>query len=519
VIPVAARVAILRPRTLVRSLAVDTPTLATWLAVVIGVLVRFRPVIVSDFPVNDGGMFYTIVRDIERTGSLLPERLSYNGLDAPFAYAPASFWLATLVHALGVDLLDVFRLLPAVLSSLALIAYVRYARAATRDAALTAVATFAFALAPHAYASHITGGGLPRVLAVLFMLLALERFIAVFEAPRAGALAGAAAFSALTLLSHSEMAWALAFSVVVLWLFRARQRRALRDGVMVALGAAVLVSPWLVITIARYGIGPFISAFGTGSLMNPVVRLLIFSQTGEPWFPLFAALALVGMVRVVGRGQWWLPAWVLAIGLLDSRSFHVLSAIPMALLAAIAVRDVLGVFVTDARLRYALAACAVGYGLLATPWAVPQLLRTIPQADRAAMAWASSETPVAARFLVVTERDWTDNAVGEWFPALADRRSVTTVQGSEWLPGGAVWAQLRRSFAAESCGSQDSTCLDRLRTGSLGFDYVYLPAETLTMRLDSSDAACCASLRLSLRSDPRYELVYSDAGALIFRAR
>src|SRR5207248_10180297 len=121
----------------------------------------------------------------------------------------------------------------------------------TRDAALTAVATFASALAPHAYASHITGGGLPRVLAVLFVLLALERFIAVFEAPRAGALAGAAAFSALTLLSHSEMAWALAFSVVVLWLFRARQRRALRDGVMVALGAAVLVSPWLVITIAR----------------------------------------------------------------------------------------------------------------------------------------------------------------------------------------------------------------------------------------------------------------------------
>lgn len=511
---------IARRRALLRTIAIDVPRVALAAALVTGVAVRFFPVLTSDFPVNDGGMFYTIVQDIERAHFGFPDRLSYNDLGIPFAYAPLSFYLAALVNVLGMPLLEVFRFLPAVLASLILFAFVRFARAVTKDPVLTVLATFGFALVPSAYASHVTGGGLPRALGVLFMLLALERFIVLFETRSRAALVGAGVFGALALLSHTEMGWALAFSVFVLWLFRARDRRSFIDAALAAAVALAVVAPWLVTVLLRYGASPFLSAFSTGTLDNPAVKLAIFDQTGEPWFPLFGALAIVGMVRVAGQRQWWLPAWVLAIGMLDSRSLHILSAIPMAILAAIAIRDVLAPLVTSRRTRIALGAAAIAYGLVTTPSALPDVLRTIPVTDRGAMAWAKDNTPPDARFLVVTERGWAENSIGEWFPALAERPSVSTVQGWEWLPNGAFWTQMVHFFAAQSCGSQDASCLDRLR-GTTGyvFSYVYIPSEKLRQRQDHSAEPCCTPLRMSLLADPRYELVYSEGGAYIFRVR
>ncbi|HEY6959535.1 MAG TPA: hypothetical protein VI814_11980 [Candidatus Limnocylindria bacterium] len=519
-LPIATTFDVIARRTLLRTIAIDTPRAATTAAIALGVAVRFFPVVTSDFPVNDGGMFYTIVQDIERAHLGFPQHLSYNGLDLPFAYAPLSFYLATLVNLVGVPLLDVFRFLPAVLASLILFAFVRFARRATKDDVLTAIATVGFALVPSAYASHITGGGLPRALGVLFLLLALERFIVLFETRSRAALVGAGVFGALALLSHTEMGWALAFSTVVLWLLRARDRRSFIDAVGAALVAGAVAAPWLVTVLLRYGPAPFLSAFSTGTLDNPAVKLAIFDQTGEPWFPLFAALAIVGIVRVLGQRRWWLPAWILAIGLLDSRSLHILSAIPMAILAAIAVREVLAPLVTSRRISIALAAAAIAYGLITTPWALPDVLRTIPTTDRTAMSWVKDNTPPDARFLVVTERGWAENSVGEWFPALAERPSVSTVQGWEWVPDRAFWKQMVSFFAAQSCGSQDSGCLDRLRadTGYV-FSYVYIPSEKLMQRQDHSAEPCCTPLRMSLERDPRYELVYSEGGAYIFRAR
>lgn len=516
------------PRALTRDAAarpaagvrMDVRRILLGIAVAAGIAVRFFPVITSDFPVNDGGMFFMIVQDIERSNFALPMRLSYNALDLPFAYAPLSFYLAALVNTLGVALIDVFRLLPAFLASLTLLAFVRFARAATKDETLTVIATFGFALVPSAYASHITGGGLPRALGVLFLLLALERFITLFETRSRVALVGASVCGAGALLSHTEMGWAVAFSVFVLWLFRARGRRSFIDAALAAAGALVLVSPWLATTLSRYGPAPYLAAFGTGTLDNPVVKLLLWDQTGEAWFPLFGALAIVGTVHVAGRRRWWLPAWILAIGILDSRSLHILTAIPMAILAAIAVRDVLAPVLTSRRLRIAFAAAAVAYALITTPEALPDVLRTIPATDRAAMAWAGDNTPQGARFLVVSERGWAENSVGEWFPALAKRVSVSTVQGYEWLPDRAFWTQMVRFFEAQSCGSQDAACLARLRADTgYAFQYVYLPAEKIRQRQDHSPEPCCASLRLSLANDPRYEVVYDHGGATIFRAR
>ena len=506
-----------------RVRAVALPSLA-WsfliTSVALGALIRLRPVAAVDFPLNDGGMFYTIVQDIEAAGGALPATLSYNALQLPFAYPPLAFYAAALANGAGLALADVFRVLPVIFASLCVIAFARLALRLLGDVTLAAIATFAFAVVPASYTWLVMGGGLTRGLGLFFALVTLERLATYFETRSRLAQVVAAIAAGLCVLSHLEMAWVMTFGAVIIWASRGRTRSSFTGALVAGLGGAVVALPWLAVSVARHGTAPFLSASGTGSLDNPVIDLAIFRQTDEPWFAIVAALAVVGMIASVGARRWLLPAWVVCIGILDSRSFGIVSAVPISMLAAIAVRDVLAPLVPSLRMRVALAALGVTYALMAVAQTSPDLLLPIPQADRDAMAWARGQTAADARFLVITERGWAENAPAEWFPALAKRASVSTVQGYEWVPDGGFWKQLRLFFAAQSCGSQNAACVAAFRaTWTSDFQYVYLPDEKYTTRQDATDQPCCTGLREALLRDPGYELVYREGDAVIFRVR
>ena len=67
---------------------------AVSLPVLAGLLVRAIPVLTADFPLNDGGLFYAMTRDLQHANFLLPATTSYNGLGIPFAYPPLGFYVA-----------------------------------------------------------------------------------------------------------------------------------------------------------------------------------------------------------------------------------------------------------------------------------------------------------------------------------------------------------------------------------------------------------------------------------------
>src|SRR6476660_7094218 len=66
----------------------------------------------TDFPINDGGLFYGFVRQLEPMFPALPDTVTYNGLQLPFAYPPLSFWLVALMSKLGIDALAIFHVAP-----------------------------------------------------------------------------------------------------------------------------------------------------------------------------------------------------------------------------------------------------------------------------------------------------------------------------------------------------------------------------------------------------------------------
>lgn len=69
-------------------------------AVLFGGVVRIFPVLGSEMPINDGGLFFAMARDIQAANFKLPLETSYNLAGIPFAYPPLALYIAAVGDAL-----------------------------------------------------------------------------------------------------------------------------------------------------------------------------------------------------------------------------------------------------------------------------------------------------------------------------------------------------------------------------------------------------------------------------------
>jgi len=500
----------------------------------LGLWVRAVHVLPAGFPLNDGGLFYAMAEDIQRAGYTLPEFSSYNDGTIPFVYSPLAFYFAALLDDLTpLSLLDGIWLLPLVESVFVVAAFHLFARSLLSDRWAAIVATAAFAVVPRSFIWLIMGGGLTRALGLAFALLALReaRRIHAAEDWWRPALLGAC-YLALTVLAHLEAAAFLVASLPLFALLPPRRRGVLILGA-IGLGGLLLTAPWWSLVLARHGIEPFLAArdFG-GSLLAQGTLDTMWLQlrdpifTGEPFFPLIGALGLLGAVYSIARGRVLLPAWWVLILLLNMRAFPTFAAVPTALLVGVAVRWVIAPSLTRAvpstdsapprwggrwqrPAQYAgIAAIVVGalwfaiLGALEDRRGDQRYLEALSSTEVAAMRWVEQRTPEDARFVVISRNRWFADRDGEWFPVLAERESVNTVQGYEWVDGEFVRRSILQ-FRARNCRSENADCLEPINQRA-PFDYVYVPP------------ICCSALRASLLYDPRYEVVY-NRGATIAR--
>ena len=174
-----------------------------------------------------------------------------------------------------------------------------------------------------------------------------------------------------------------------------------------------------------------------------------------------------------------------------------------------------------ARDRFGRAVLLVGlvFGLVGAVKAPVELaspMHSLAAPNRETMAWISANAPASAEFLVVSGSQWFLDADAEWFPVLAGHHSLSTVQGYEWL-GKAAWeAQEQRNNALQVCVYATKDCLAAWTAAAdLQDAWVYVPAQTISTTSPTGD--CCAGLRASLTTDPRYTVVYEDRGGMVFR--
>lgn len=137
------------------------------------------------------------------------------------------------------------------------------------------------------------------------------------------------------------------------------------------------------------------------------------------------------------------------------------------------------------------------------------LLVAVPSEHREDMRWVADNTPKSAQFLVITAEAWALDRVSEWFPVLANRASVATVQGHEWT--GAFTRRMAEFYAVQACADSDADCLEVwAQSTGLTFTHVYVAKKP-----GGDDPG--RTLRSSLEQDPRYVLEHDGPGATIFR--
>ena len=88
------------------------------LALFFGVFVRILPALLSEFPINDGGMFAVMMRDLQANNFLLPAYTTYNYSNIPFAYPPLGFYLGAILENFGISELQILLWLPVIFTSL-----------------------------------------------------------------------------------------------------------------------------------------------------------------------------------------------------------------------------------------------------------------------------------------------------------------------------------------------------------------------------------------------------------------
>lgn len=470
-------------------------------------LVRLAPVLGSDFPLGDGGMFLAAIRDIRAAGGALPAITSYNG-GLPFAYPPLGFYLAAAITLAGVPATEVLRVLPAVLSVLSVVAFAALARRFFAGEEEARWATLCFALVPSAWEWTVMGGGLTRSLGLVAALSALAALLALWRAPgvpralTAGALAGA------TVLAHPSAPVWLCAAALVLAPARLRSWRAARHTALAFAVACAIALPWLGLMLARHSWAAMTapSVIVTSSVFGVLKEVALWHVSTEGGVQVWRWASLAGVVVAVRGRRFDLLALLLVSRLLDPRSLQPWNALPVALLAGLGCAALLALVRSWQPRRSTAALLAVLVGTAGTVDAAfhrSDVMTPISGEDQVAMTWMAAALPAGTMVAVVEPPYY--NA-SEWLPALP-LRSIATYQGFEWVPG-RLTPQIRRRFALLHAALGGADTLDGWVVAQ-GVDTVYLTAAWTEAR--------GVALLAALRDQGAYRVLYSDGKAAVFR--
>jgi len=506
------------------------------LALMAGGIVRVLPFFATDFPLNDGGLFGIMIQDLVDNGFLLPGSTSYNGLDIPFAYPPLAFYVAGVGHLLGVAIVDTLRWVPLLFSLATILAVYWLAAGVLGSRSGGTVAALAFALLPRSYLVLITGGGLTRGLGFLLAIIALGLAWRLMQSrePRWGAAAVLGLDGGLTVLAHPQAAVFLAASVIVFLPWAVDRHVAVTRLAVSALIGLAVVAMWLIPLVGAHGIEPLISAAQSGgSGPEGLLQLLSLRFAELLVFDVITIGALIGAVIAFRRREYILPVWLAAIWLADSRAGYTFAMVPLALLTAYALLGLTRSWLPGAGTRpfdhvrkqpvWTAVMIAVLGGLVVANYysglRPSSPLHGLSKDQQSALRWAGENTPDEAVFAVVTNGTfWEDDAVSEWFPALTDKRSAATVQGTEWL-GVEVWASQKDAYhELQACGRDVLPCVIAWSdTHDRPITHVFLPKGQL--HGPSSPTDCCPAPRHSVELVPRARVIYDGPGATVIELR
>jgi hypothetical protein len=466
------------------------------------------------FPRGDGGLFYSISRQIIAAHFLHPARVPYNGTLVPFSYSPAAFYavaaLSVLLHQTVPHSMNLWVMLwDFLIAPAAYVASKQFLK--NRIAAF--VATAFLVVIPFNSAYLGMGGGVTRAPGFVLYILGCGAAWRALRQDNARALWAAALLGAAIAWIHMEFFFLYAISACVfaVWL-RCPVSRAMRLGGLVGLFSL----PWLLLVPDLHSL---LNAMGTAHFESRTLPAdVLLSYFGFDVFkaglltsfvPLMIFLSS-GIALVKGRPLW--AVWALIILVADSRAGAQGAHLPSAL----AIGWCFGAVRERLRPGHPLALPAVGLVLsvlIFAGFSVYYGALSFPRLNHANVAdatWLQHGAARNADVLVLSPGSFRDMTY-EWFSALQDRRDPLTYEGLEWVDS-RTFSERIRSFWAfnEDCRNGDGSCIVYY-VGKLqdGFPtYIYVPR--------NGDIRRYETILTHLAHDRRFTRINSMRGGALF---
>lgn len=499
------------------------------LSIITGGYLRIKEALAAAFPLNDGGLFYMMTQELVANHFRLPLFTSYNHLQIPFAYPPLAFYFTGALHQIfGWELLDVYRLFPAIVAILTIPAFYLLAKDLSENDNQLSLAILIFTLLPATFDWAIMGGGVTRSLAFLFALLALHFTFLLFTKNRLRHLIFSALLLSLCILSHPETGFHTAFSVPVLWFFLSRKKQGVWQTLIMAVITLALTAPWWGSVAAAHGFQPFMAALSTAEQNGySFFDLFNLQLTDELQAASIALFAFVGIFLALSRKKYFLPVWLLISYAVAPRSAKIFIAPVVAVLAAQTVCQLAQWLDSKKAQNESTSFLSSAYSklflaLLFFQWFSSAMLVLRPfsyfrldQADAQAFEWVKENSTPDSRFVIITDHFWSSDPASEWFPALTGRISTATVQGTEWLGGGRYLDAIQEARELQFCVDQSPACIEAwAQTYAKDFDYIYVRKMKV---LNAKELVPYDSgLAGLLTQDAGYSLVYQSEEAAIF---
>lgn len=504
-------------------------------AIIFGGFVRIYPATVVDFPLNDGGMFYSMTRDLINNSYLLPKFASYNALNIPFAYPPFGFYFTGFISEfLNINLIQLFHWLPPILAVLTIPVFFTLVKTVTSSKINAAMAALVFALVPRTYSWFIFGGGITRALYLIFYLLAVTFTFRLFSIKNNNYKVNlflSILFNGLAVITHPEVIIHAITTGILIWLIFGKNRAGTKKAMYVGLGVLILTSIWWFPVIRNHGLKPMLSAFSTG-MYSPgaFFRFLVPDISEEPLLPIFNVMAILGIGLELYYRRAFLILWFIIPLITVPRSAPAISILPLAIAAGNAIQVIMVRLFTQERGKESnwfnliekdkFLKVFLGYlimiGLVNSFYfdlRIPTL--SLSEKDREAMMWVEKNTEKESHFITLTgSRDPFLDPVSEWFPVLALRTNFSTIQGREWLPDKHFMQYREDVTNLQKCF--DLACLDHW--GFSSFDYIYIQkvAGGQLNTINNSTASFHFLLNeLSMRED--INKVFENELAIIFK--
>jgi hypothetical protein len=499
-------------------------------ASLLGGYFRFRPVLLANFPLNDGGLFYQMIKDLIDHHFALPVYTTYNGSNIPYAYPPLVFYLTAVIQQLfHISIIDQLRFLPALFSTFSIPAFYFLNLSVTDSKEKSAFAVLAYALMPSSFLWLIMGGGITRSLGLWLGILAILSVRELFKKPRVSLLILSILFCSLTILSHPGTAWFVFITSALIFFCYGLNKKGVGYAFIVIAGVAILTSPWWVTITLNHGFSELINGASRGGIFSFSILISYFTQ--EPYVTILAVLSIFGIFAELIRRRYFLFLWMVLVMFLSPRSGDTFAAIPGSMLVASGIVWVLipGLLSNDKQLldehltleqifSGKIAKILLAYILVIALWA-PMSISNIPettpvsQDDRTAMEWISQNTTTNDNFIVLTGvNDWFIDCISEWFPALTSRKSVATIQGIEWLPRDNTYHP--RYIDLQKCTNVDTSCLSTwAEKYNVSYSYVYLHKPMVGKTI------VALPIYYSLNLSDQYQLAFDNSRVSIYRVR